>query len=77
MNVNAVINSNRKQAHQSHTLHYEKYKEFFVKSYSIINNYIFLELLFLSSKAMLVAIDCRSKNWVAVLKRLGTTDLSY
>jgi hypothetical protein len=25
VDVNAVINSNRKQAHQSHTPHYEKY----------------------------------------------------
>jgi hypothetical protein len=31
--------------------------------------------LFLSSKAMWVAIDCRSKNWVAVLKSLGSTAL--
>jgi hypothetical protein len=37
---------------------------------------LFLELLFfLSSEAMWVAIDCRSKNWVAALKGLGTTAL--
>jgi hypothetical protein len=29
VDVNAVINSNRKQAHQSHTPHYEKNIEFF------------------------------------------------
>jgi hypothetical protein len=37
VDVNAVINSNRKQAHQTHTPHYEKQIEFFVKLYSIIN----------------------------------------
>jgi hypothetical protein len=26
---------------------------------------------------MWVAIDCRSKNWVAVLKSLGSTDLEH
>jgi hypothetical protein len=36
-----VINSNRKQAHQSHTPHYEKQIEFSVKLYSIINKDIF------------------------------------
>jgi hypothetical protein len=41
VDVNAVINSNRKQAHQSHTPHYEKQIEFFVKLYSIINKNIF------------------------------------
>jgi hypothetical protein len=47
VDVNAVINSNRKQAHQSHTPHYEKYIEFFVQLYSIINTnmFFFLELL--------------------------------
>jgi hypothetical protein len=35
----------------------------------------FLELLFLSSEAMWVAIDCRFKNWVAVLKSLGSPAL--
>jgi hypothetical protein len=46
--VNAVINSNRKQAHQSHTAHYEKQIEFFEKLYSIINKniFFFLDLLF-------------------------------
>jgi hypothetical protein len=77
--VNAIINSNRKQAHQSRTPHYEKQIEFFVKLYLIINKTIclFLELLFLSTKALWVAIDCRSKNWVAVLKSLGSTDIRY
>jgi hypothetical protein len=75
VDVNAVINSNRKQANQSHTPQYEKYIEFFVKLYSIINKNICLELLFLPSKAMWVATDCRSKNWVAVLKSLGSTGL--
>jgi hypothetical protein len=37
VDVNAVINSNRKQAHQSHTPQYERWIEFFVKLYSIIN----------------------------------------
>jgi hypothetical protein len=36
VDVNAVINSNRKQTHQSHTPHYEKYIEFFCKI--IFNN---------------------------------------
>jgi hypothetical protein len=47
VDVNAVINSNRKQGHQSHTPHYEK-QQFFVNLYSIINKNIFsfLELLF-------------------------------
>jgi hypothetical protein len=39
--------------------------------------YFFLFRTFLSSKAMWVAVDCRSKNWVAVLKRLGRTVLMY
>jgi hypothetical protein len=34
---NAVINSNRKQAHQSHTPHDEKQIEICVKLYSIVN----------------------------------------
>jgi hypothetical protein len=68
VDVNAVINSNRKQAHQSHTPHYKKQR--FLKLYSIINTniFFFLELIFLCSKAMWVAIDCRSKNWVSLLK---------
>jgi hypothetical protein len=41
VDVSAVINSNRTQAHQSHTLHYEKQIEFFVKLYSITNNNIY------------------------------------
>jgi hypothetical protein len=67
----------RKQAHQSHTPNYEKEIKFFVQLYSIINTnmFFFLELLFLSNKVMWVAIDCRSKNWVAVLKSLGSTGL--
>jgi hypothetical protein len=74
VDVNAVIDSNRKQAHQSHTSHCGKYIEFFVKLYSIINKniFFFLELLFLW-----VVIDCSSKNWVAVLKGLGSTDLQF
>jgi hypothetical protein len=39
--------------------------------------FFFLGLLFLSSKATWVAIDCRSKNWVAVLKSLGSTGVGY
>jgi hypothetical protein len=71
-----VINSNRKQAHQSHTSHYEKEIETFCKI--IFNNkykyfFLFRTRFFLSSKAMWVAIDCRSKNWVAVLKSVGST----
>jgi hypothetical protein len=31
VDVNAVINSSRKQAHQSHTPHYKKQIEFFCK----------------------------------------------
>jgi hypothetical protein len=31
VDVNTFINSNQKQAHQSHTPHYEKYIEFFCK----------------------------------------------
>jgi hypothetical protein len=76
VDVNAVINSNRKQAHQSHTPHYEKQIEFLVKLYSIIyKNICLFRITFLSSKAMWIARDCRSKNWVAVLKCLGCTDL--
>jgi hypothetical protein len=37
--------------------------------------FFFLELLFLSSKSMWVVIDCHSKNWVTVLKSLGSTVL--
>jgi hypothetical protein len=50
---------------------------FFVKLYSIINknSFFFLELLLFFSKAVWVAVDCRSKNWVAVLKSLGSTGL--
>jgi hypothetical protein len=46
VDVNAFINSNRKQAHQSHTPHDEKQIEFCVKLYSIIdkNIFFFLEL---------------------------------
>jgi hypothetical protein len=43
--------------------------------YTVYYIFFFLELLFLSSKAMWVAIDCRSKNCVAVLKGLGSTGL--
>jgi hypothetical protein len=49
VDVNAVIISTRKQAHQSHMPYYEKYIEFFfVKLYSIIykNIFLFLELHF-------------------------------
>jgi hypothetical protein len=42
------------------------------KRHNIRRILYFLEL-FLSSKAMWVAIDCRSKNWVAVLKSFGST----
>jgi hypothetical protein len=73
--VNAVISSNLKQAHQSHSPHYEKQIEFFVKLYSIINNLFFYNYFFLARKPMCVAIDCRSKNWVALLKSLGSTDV--
>jgi hypothetical protein len=38
---------------------------------------LFRTTFFLSSKAMWVAIDCRSKNWVAALNCLGSTDLGY
>jgi hypothetical protein len=41
VDVNVIVNSNRKQAHQSHAPHYEKWIEFFVKLYSIINKNIF------------------------------------
>jgi hypothetical protein len=77
VDVNAVVNSNRKQAHKSHTPHYEKQIEFFVKLYSIMNTNMFFlfRTTFLSSKAMWVAKHCRSKNWVAVLKNLGSTGL--
>jgi hypothetical protein len=34
-------------------------------------------IAFLSSKVMWVAIDCRSKNWVAVLKGLGSSALFH
>jgi hypothetical protein len=43
----------------------------------ILYLFIFRTSYFLSSKAILVAIDCHSKNWVAVLKRLGSTGLWY
>jgi hypothetical protein len=42
--------------------------------YAVYCIFFFSELLLLSSTAMWVAIDCRSKNWVAVLKSLGSTD---
>jgi hypothetical protein len=41
VDINAVINSNRKQEHQSHMPHYEKHRVFFVKLYSIMNKNIF------------------------------------
>jgi hypothetical protein len=44
--------------------------------YAVYYFFFFLELLFLSSKAMWVAIDCGSKNWVAVLKSFGSTVLN-
>jgi hypothetical protein len=73
-----IINSNRKQVHQSHMPHYEKEIEFFVKLYSIIKKHVFLfRTTFLSSNAMWVAIDCRFKNWVKVLKSLGSTVIDY
>jgi hypothetical protein len=34
----------------------------------ILYFFLFRTTLFMSSKAMRVAIDCRSKNWVTVLK---------
>jgi hypothetical protein len=37
--------------------------------------FFFLNYFFLSSKAMWVTIDCRSKSWDAVLKSLGSTDI--
>jgi hypothetical protein len=37
--------------------------------------FLFITTFFLSCKAMLVAIDFHSKNWVAVLKSLGSTEL--
>jgi hypothetical protein len=59
----------------NHTRLIMRNRLFFVKLYSVINKniFFFLELFFLSSKAMWVAIDCRSKKWVTVLKRLGST----
>jgi hypothetical protein len=45
-----------------------KYKCFF---------FLFRTTFSLSSKAMWVAIDCRSKNWFAVLKSLGSAGLMY
>jgi hypothetical protein len=40
--------------------------------------FFFLErLFFLSSKAIWVTIDCRSKNWVSVLESLGSTGLEH
>jgi hypothetical protein len=48
----------------------------FVKLYSIIKIFfLFRTTFFLSRKATWVAIDCCSKNWVAVLKSLGSTGL--
>jgi hypothetical protein len=44
VDVSAAINSDRKQAHQSHTRHYEKLIEFFVKLYLIINKNIHFSL---------------------------------
>jgi hypothetical protein len=41
VDVNSVINNNRKQSYQSRTPHYEKQIEFFVRLYSVINEIIF------------------------------------
>jgi hypothetical protein len=61
----------KKTRHIIYALYYTAYLPF----PRYINMFFFLELLFLSGKAMWVAIDYRSKNWVAVLKGLGSTGL--
>jgi hypothetical protein len=39
--------------------------------------FVLFRTTFLSSKAMRVAIDCRSKNWVVVRKRLRSAGVDY